>query len=43
MVSNRLNMELQNLLSVLEHIRQEHERDPEYQDLRGMFPPDWPL
>jgi hypothetical protein len=43
MVSNRLGMERRGLLDVLELIRREHRSDPAYQELRGMFPPDWPL
>lgn len=43
MVSNRLSLELSDLLEVPEKLRREHSSDPEYQDLRGMFPPEWPL
>ncbi len=43
MVSNSLNMELQELLALVESCRNECVGDPEYQELRGQLPDDWPL
>ena len=43
MVSNSLNMELQELLEALERIQRECGSDPEYQELRRGLPEDWPL
>ena len=43
MVSNTLDMELQELLGLLETLKREFADDPEYQELRGRLPPDWPL
>lgn len=43
MVSNSLDMGIQELLDTLERLRREHSSDPEYQELRGEFPADWPI
>jgi hypothetical protein len=43
MVSNTLGMDLQHLLEALKRFRVELAEDPEYQELRKAFPPDWPL
>ena len=43
MVSNVLKMELQELLDSLEQFRRAYADDPEYQELRGELPADWPL
>jgi hypothetical protein len=43
MVSNSLDMELQELLDLLERVKQEFGSDPEYQELRSSLPEDWPL
>lgn len=43
MVSNRLGMALQELLGVLDKLRRACGSDPEYRELRGAFPPEWPL
>ncbi len=43
MVSNSLNMELQELLALLETLKNESADDPEYQELRGHLPEEWPL
>ena len=43
MVSNTLDMELEELLSVLQRLSREFGHSPEYQELRGQLPEDWPL
>jgi len=43
MVSNSLNMELQELLETLERMHRECSNDPEYQELRCGLPEDWPI
>ena len=43
MVSNSMKIELQELLELLETARTEFADDPEYQELRGALPEDWPL
>ncbi len=43
MVSNSLNMELQELLETLERVQRECVSDPEYQELRRGLPEDWPI
>ncbi len=43
MVSNSLNMELQELLTLLETLKNESADDSEYQELRGHLPEEWPL
>ena len=43
MVSNSLNMELQELLEALERVQRECGSDHEYQELRRGLPEDWPL
>ena len=43
MVSNSLKIELQELLDQLEVVRTELSADPEYLELRGGLPEDWPL
>jgi hypothetical protein len=43
MVSNSLDMELQELLDMLERLRRDCGEDPEYQELRQALPEEWPL
>jgi len=43
MVSNSLKIELQELLDQLERVSTEFSADPEYLELRGSLPEDWPL
>jgi hypothetical protein len=43
MVSNSLDMELEELLATLERLRVEFGDDPEYVRLRAALPEDWPL
>jgi hypothetical protein len=43
MVSNTIEMDLQELLSTLERLRREHAQDEEYVKLRRALPADWPL
>ena len=43
MVSNSLNMDLQELLETLERVQRECSTDPEYQELRRGLPEDWPM
>ena len=43
MVSNSLNIDLQELLETLRRLRKEHGASAEYQKLRRELPEDWPL
>jgi hypothetical protein len=43
MVSNSLDMELQELLEMLGRLRRDCSADPEYQELRQALPAEWPL
>jgi hypothetical protein len=43
MVSNALNMDLQQLLGILEHIRNNLSRSAEYKEFRQELPADWPM
>jgi len=43
MVSNSLDMELEELDATLERLRVEHAQDAEYLTLRAALPEDWPL
>jgi hypothetical protein len=43
MVSNSLDMELQDLLDMLRRLRRDCGEDPEYQELRQALPDEWPL
>ncbi len=43
MVSNSLNIELQELLALLDSMKNESANDSEYQELRGHLPDEWPL
>jgi hypothetical protein len=43
MVSNTIEIDLQELLSILERLRRDHAHDPAYQKLRSALPADWPL
>ena len=43
MVSNTIDMDLEELLAVLERLRREHADDPDYRKLRSALPADWPL
>jgi hypothetical protein len=43
MVSNSLDMELQELLDLLWRLQRDGGEDPEYQELRRALPEKWPL
>jgi hypothetical protein len=43
MVSNSLDMELQEMLDMLSRLQSECGDDPEYQELRRALPEEWPL
>ena len=43
MVSNAIEMDLQELLATLERLRREHSQDDDYLKLRAALPADWPL
>ena len=43
MVSNSLNIELQELLDTLAGISRDFSGDAEYQKLRAVLPQEWPL
>jgi hypothetical protein len=43
MVSNSLDMELQELLDMLGRLQRDCDEDPEYQELRRSLPDEWPL
>jgi hypothetical protein len=43
MVSNSLELGLQELLDTVERLRREHGSDPNYQELRKELPDEWPL
>ena len=43
MVSNAIEMDLQELLETLERLRREHARDADYRRLRSALPEEWPL
>ena len=43
MVSNSLDMELQELLDILSHLHRDCSADPEYQEFRRALPDEWPL
>lgn len=43
MVSNSLDLELEELYATLERLRVEHAADPDYFQLRSALPDDWPL
>jgi hypothetical protein len=43
MVSNAIDMGLEELYATLERLRVEHAADADYQKLRAALPPDWPL
>jgi hypothetical protein len=43
MVSSTIEMDLEELYATLERLRIEHADDPEFQELRKVFPADWPL
>ena len=43
MVSNVLHMTPQQLTEALDRFRLEYADDPEYQELRSIFPEDWPM
>jgi hypothetical protein len=43
MVSSTIEMDLDELYATLERLRIEHADDPEFQELRRVFPADWPL
>lgn len=43
MVSNVLRMPAQELVDALQGFRAAYADDPEYQELRGRFPEEWPM
>lgn len=43
MVSNTLDMKLEDLYGTLRRLRHEYAADPEYVRLRGDLPPEWPM
>lgn len=43
MVSNVLNMTAQELAEKLLQFREQYAEDPEYQELRSIFPEEWPM
>ncbi len=43
MVSNSLNMDLQELLKSLQRIKRQYGKSPEFQDWRKQVPKDWPV
>ena len=43
MVSNTLDMELDDLVATLKRVAQTCGEDPEYQKLRAPLPDDWPI
>ena len=43
MVSNTLDMELDDLVATLKRIREDSGEDPEYLELRAPLPDDWPI
>jgi len=43
MVSNSLDMALQELLDILGRLQRDCGEDPEYQELRRALPEEWPL
>ena len=43
MVSNVLEIETEELLRRLQHLRDHFAGDPEYQALRRQLPDDWPI
>jgi hypothetical protein len=43
MVSNVLRMTPQQLVETLDRFRRDYADDLEYQDLRSVFPDDWPM
>ena len=43
MVSNVLKMSAQQLVELIRGFRETYADDPEYQELRGQFPDDWPM
>ena len=43
MVSNTLEMDLQDLLDTLERLKRKFSKTPEYKKLRRELPDDWPI
>ncbi len=43
MVSNSLNLDLEELLKSLQRIKQKYAKNPEFQDWRMQVPKDWPI
>lgn len=43
MVSNVLKMSADDLVNLLKDFSARYADDPEYQELRGPFPADWPM
>ena len=43
MVSNSLNMDLEDFLESLQRIKREYGKSPEYRDWRKQLPKEWPI
>ncbi len=43
MVSNTIDVDLDDLVAALARLRAVHGEDPEYQQWRAEFPADWPM
>ena len=43
MISNSLDMELQELLDILQRVRRKFSGDGEYHEVRHQLPSDWPM
>ncbi len=43
MISNSLNMDLQELLKSLQRIKRQYGKSTEFQDWRKQVPKDWPI
>jgi hypothetical protein len=43
MVSNSLNLDLQEIVDALKRLRRGSSKDPQYEKLRAQIPEDWPI
>jgi hypothetical protein len=43
MVSNTLDMKLEDLLGALKRLRKRFGKDPDYREIRQALPKDWPM
>lgn len=43
MVSNTIEVDVEELLKALRRIKRAHAKDQEYRKLRGELPADWPI